>query len=209
MKAITATELTMRWDKENNFIGSALKSGDELFKCSSLDEFILVWKDGRFKKVHPEEKIFVDKDFLAIFKFDQEKDRESRDFTCIYEEGSYGFSYIKRFRFGGLIRNKEYRLAPEKPKSKILFFQEGCPETIYVKYKPAKNQKIHQQYFLPKEQVKRINSETGKSESQDVVIVRTAMTKGKQLTTKPIQKISSSKCSWWDDKEPPSKGILD
>lgn len=209
MKAITATELTMRWDKETNFIGSALKSGDELFKCSSLDEFILVWKDGRFKKVHPEEKIFVDKDFLAIFKFDQEKDRESRDFTCIYEEGSYGFSYIKRFRFGGLIRNKEYRLAPEKPKSKILFFQEGCPETIYVKYKPAKNQKIHQQYFLPKEQVKRINSETGKSESQDVVIVRTAMTKGKQLTTKPIQKISSSKCSWWDDKEPPSKGILD
>ena len=92
---------------------------------------------------------------------------------------------------------------------KILFFQEGCPETLYIKFKPAKNQKIHQQYFLPKEQVERINSETGKRESQDVVIIRTAMTKGKQLTTKPIQKISSSKCSWWDDKDLPSKGILD
>ena len=90
-------------------------------------------------------------------RYDQEKDRETRDFTCVYEEGSYGFSYIKRFRFGGLIRNKDYRLAPEKPKSKILFFQEGCPDTIYVKYKPAKGQRINQQYFLPKEQVKRVN----------------------------------------------------
>ena len=132
-----------------------------------------------------------------------------REFTVVYEEGSYGFSYIKRFRFGGLIRNKDYRLAPEKPKSKILFFQEGCPDTIYVKFKPAKNQKIHQQYFLPKEQVKRVNPETKKLENQDVVAIRAAGTKGKQLTTKPIARISSSKGSWWDDKEAPSKGILD
>ena len=209
VRAITASELTIRWDKENNFVGSGLRGGDELFKCSSLDELIFVWKDGRFKKTQPEDKIFVDKNLLAVIRYNQEKDRETRDFTCIYEEGGYGFSYIKRFRFGGLIRNKDYRLAPEKPKSKILFFQEGCPEKIYVKFKPAKNQKIHQQYFLPKEQVDRMNTETRKVEKQDVVAIRTAGTKGKQLTTKPIARVSSSKGSWWDDKEAPSKGILD
>ena len=209
VRAITASELTIRWDKENNFVGSGLRGGDELFKCSSLDELIFVWKDGRFKKTQPEEKIFVDKNLLAVIRYNQEKDRETRDFTCIYEEGGYGFSYIKRFRFGGLIRNKDYRLAPEKPKSKILFFQEGCPEKIYVKFKPAKNQKIHQQYFLPKEQVDRMNTETRQMEKQDVVAIRTAGTKGKQLTTKPIARVSSSKGSWWDDKEAPSKGILD
>lgn len=209
VRAITASELTIKWDKENNFVGSGLRNGDELFKCSSLDELIFVWKDGRFKKTQPEDKIFVDKNLLAVIRYNQEKDRESREFTVVYEEGSYGFSYIKRFRFGGLIRNKDYRLAPEKPKSKILFFQEGCPDTIYVKFKPAKNQKIHQQYFLPKEQVKRVNPETKKLEDQDVVAVRAAGTKGKQLTTKPIARISSSKGSWWDDKEAPSKGILD
>jgi hypothetical protein len=159
--------------------------------------------------VQPEDKIFVDKDLLAVIRYNQEKDRETRDFTCVYEEGGYGFSYIKRFRFGGLIRNKEYRLAPEKPKSKIIFFQAGCPDTIYVKFKPAKNQKIHQQYFLPREQVKRTNSETGKPEDQDVVLVRNAGAKGKQLTTKPIARIASSKGSWWDESEAPSKGILD
>ena len=209
VKAITASELTVRWDRENHYIGSGLRGGDELFKCSSLDELILVWKDGRFKKVQPEDKIFVDKDLLAVMRYDQEKDRDTRDFTCVYEEGSYGFSYIKRFRFGGLIRNKDYRLAPEKPKSKILFFQEGCPDTIYVKYKPAKGQRINQQYFLPKEQVQRISTETGKPEDQDVVVIRGAGAKGKQLTTKPIARISASKGSWWDAEESPSKGVLD
>lgn len=206
VKAITASELTIRWDRENNYVGSGLRGGDELFKCSSLDELIFVWRDGRFKKTQPEDKIFVDKDLLVVLRYDQEKDRETRDFTCVYEEGGYGFSYIKRFRFGGLIRNKEYRLAPEKPKSKIIFFQEGCPDTLYVKFKLAKNQKIHQQYFLPKEQVKRSGAEDG---AQEVVVIRSASAKGKQLTTKPISRISSSKGSWWDNSEPPSKGILD
>ena len=209
VKAITASELTIRWDREGNYVGSGLRTGDELFKCSSLDELVFVWKDGRFRKTLPEDKIFVDKDLLAVIRYDQEKDRETRDFTCVYEEGGYGFSYIKRFRFGGLIRNKEYRLAPEKPKSKILFFQEGCPDTLYVKYKPAKNQKIHQQHFLPKEQVKRVDQATGKLEDQDVVAIRGAGARGRQLTTKPIARISSSKGSWWSDSEPPSKGVLD
>lgn len=209
VRAITATELTVRWDKESGYIGSALKTGDELFKCSSLDELILVWKDGRFKKVQPEDKMFVDKDLMLVMRYNQEKDRDSREFTCVYEEGGYGFSYIKRFCFGGLIRNKEYRLAPQKPRSKILFFTEGCPDTIYVKYKPAKNQRINQQYFLPKEQVLRTNTSTGERENQDVVAVRSASSKGKQLTSKAIQRISSSKGAWWSETEPPSKGVLD
>ena len=207
VRAITASELTIRWDKENNYVGSGIRGGDELFKCSSLDELIFIWKDGRFKKMQPDDKIFVDKDLYQVLRYDQEKERDTRDFTCVYEEGKYGFSYIKRFTFGGLIRNKEYRLAP--PKSKVLFFTEGCPDTLYVKYKPAKGQKIHQQHFLPKEQVTRTNLATGKPEKQDVVLIRGAGTKGKQLSTKPIARIASAKAGWWDEKEPQSKGVLD
>ena len=209
VRAITATELTIKWDKENNYVGSGIRGGDELFKCSSLDELIFIWKDGRFKKMQPEDKTFVDRDLLTVLRYNQEKERDTRDFTLVYEEGGYGFSYIKRFTFGGLIRNKEYRLAPAKGRTKILFLQEGCPDTLYVKYKPAKGQKIHQQHFLPKEQVTRTNIETGKPEKQDVVPIRGAGTKGKQLSTKPIARISSAKGSWWDDSEPPSKGVLD
>ena len=207
VRAITASELTIRWDKENNYVGSGIRGGDELFKCSSLDELIFIWKDGRFRKMQPDDKIFVDKDLYKVLRYDQEKERDTRDFTCVYEENKYGFSYIKRFTFGGLIRNKDYSLAP--PKSKILYFEEGCPDTLYVKYKPAKGQKIHQQHFLPKEQVTRTNIATGKPEKQDVVLIRGAGTKGKQLSTKPIARIASAKAGWWDEKEPKSKGVLD
>ena len=78
-----------------------------------------------------------------------------------------------------------------------------------MKYKPAKGQKIHQQHFHPLELADRVNRDTGKTEKKPVVEIRSAGAKGKQLTTKPIARASFSKGSWWDDKEPPSKGVLD
>ena len=188
VRKLTASELSVKYDKENHYIGTDLRGADELFKCSSLDEILCIWKDGRFKKIQPPDKFFVDKDIMEIFLFQQEKDRD-REYTCVYEEPLYGFSYVKRFTFGGLIRNKEYRLAP--PKSKILYFTDGCPEQLYVKFKPAKGQKIHQQMFDPKE-----------------VTVRGSSARGIQMTTKPIARCSASKGSWWDESEAPSKGVL-
>ena len=200
VRAITASELTIRYDKENHFVGSGLRGGDELFKCSSLDKLVFVWKDGRYKMTPPSDKIFVDKDLLEVFLFNPEKDRE-RAFVCVYEEPLYGFSYIKRFTFGGMINNKEYRLAPEK--SKVLFFDEGCPENIYVKFKPAKNQKIHQMLFQPLELV-----DKGAGEKKPVVEVRGATARGIQLTTKAIARVSPTKGSWWNDGEASTKGVL-
>lgn len=200
VRAITASELTIRYDKENHFVGSGLKGGDELFKCSSLDKLVFVWKDGRYKMTPPSDKIFVDKDLLEVFLFNPEKDR-ARAFVCVYEEPLYGFAYIKRFTFGGMINNKEYRLAPEK--SKVLFFDEGCPEKLYVKFKPAKNQKIHQMLFQPLEPV-----DKGAGEKKPLVEIRGATARGIQLTTKPIARISATKGSWWDDGEAAAKGVL-
>lgn len=200
VRAITASELTIRYDKENHFVGSGLKGGDELFKCSSLDKLVFVWKDGRYKMTPPSDKIFVDKDLLEVFLFNPEKDR-ARAFVCVYEEPLYGFAYIKRFTFGGMINNKEYRLAPEK--SKVLFFDEGCPEKLYVKFKPAKNQKIHQMLFQPLEPV-----DKGAGEKKPLVEIRGATARGIQLTTKPIARVSPTKGSWWNDDEASTKGVL-
>ncbi len=188
VRKLTASELTVRIDRENHYIGTDVRGGDELFKCSSLDEILCLWKDGRFKKIQPPDKFFVDKDIMAIFLFQQEKDRD-KEFICVYEEPLYGFAYVKRFTFGGLIRNKEYRLAP--PKSKVLHFSQGCPERLYVKFKPAKGQKIHQQMFDPRE-----------------VAVRGSSARGIQMTTKPIARCSPTKGTWWDDSEAASKGVL-
>ena len=140
----------------------------------------------------------MDKDLLSVFLFNPEKDR-TRAFTAVYEEGVYGFAYVKRFTFGGMINNKEYRLAPEK--SKVLYFKDGLPERMYVKFKPAKSQRIHQQIFelgAPP---------TGEVEGEGLA-VRGASSRGRQMTSKAIARLATEKPTWWDDSEEVSKGVL-
>ena len=184
VRELTASELTIKIDKENGYIGTDIRGGEELFKCSSLDKIIIVWKDGRFKMMPPPDKFFVDKNYLYCQLYDRDK-----EFTAVYTEPLYGFTYIKRFAFGGLIQNKDYRLAPEK--SGMLLFEEGTPEAVFVKYKPAKSQRIHQQEFTPAD-----------------VLVKGVSAKGIQMTSKDISRITTKKPSWWNDDEKPPKGIL-
>jgi len=184
VRALTASELTLKIDRENGYIGTDIRGGEELFKCSSLDKIIVVWEDGRYKMMPPPDKFFVDKNHIYCQIFDRDK-----EFTAVYTEPHYGFTYVKRFAFGGAIQNKEYRLAPEK--SDVLLFEEGVPESVYVKYKPAKAQRIHQQLFSPGE-----------------VLVKGVAAKGIQMTSKDIAKIATKKPGWWDDSESTPKGVL-
>ena len=184
VRALTATELTLKIDAENGYIGTDIRGGEELFKCSSLDKVLVVWEDGRYKMMPPPDKFFIDKSYQYCKIFDRDK-----EFTAVYTEPHYGFTYIKRFAFGGAIQNKEYRLAPEK--SKLLLFEEGTPETVFLKYKPAKAQRIHQQIFSPSE-----------------VLVKGVSAKGIQMTSKDVAKIATKKPGWWDDSEATPKGVL-
>ena len=183
-RSLTSTELTIRHNREDGFVGFDLKKGEELFKCSSLDRLVMVWSDGRYKVMPPPDRFFVDKGLIYCAKYDRE-----REYTLLYREAAYGFTYIKRFAFGGAIFNKEYRLLP--PRSKVTFLTEGCPETLYVKYKPMPKQRINQQQFTPRE-----------------ATLRGPSAKGVQVTSKEILKIDSSKPRWWDDSENSPKGTL-
>jgi topoisomerase-4 subunit A len=185
VRKLTASELSLQIDKENGYIGTDIKGGEELLKCSSLDKIIVVWADGSYKMMPPPDKFFVDKNWIYCQIFNKEK-----EFTAVYREPDYGFAYIKRFAFGGAIQNKDYRLAPLN--SKILLFQEDAPEYIFLKYKAAKRQQIHQQVFAPIEEVR----------------LKGVSAKGIQMTTKTIAKIVTKKPQWWDDDARGSKGIL-
>jgi len=197
VRKLTSSELTIRFDKENHYVGTDVKGGDELFKCSSLDRVLFVWKDGRYKMLPPPDKFYVDKDILRVLVWNQEKDRD-KPFTLIYEEPIYGCVYVKRFTFGGMIQNKDYRLAPEK--SKVHFFEDGTPQQIWVKFKPAKNQRIHQQLFDL--------GDPDQSAEKPGLAVRGASSRGNQMTSKSIARLSASKPSWWDDGEETAKGVL-
>ncbi len=182
-RALTSSEYKIKLT-EDFFLGYDLKQGDEIYPCSSLDRLVIVWQDGRYKMVPPPDKLFVDKDYHTSFVYDREK-----VYTCVYVEPVYGFTYIKRFTFGGFIMNKEYAMIPEK--STILLFVEGTPEALYVKYKPRKNQRINQQLFKPEE-----------------VRISSPSAKGLQMTPKMIQKISLEKPRGWVDTDSAAKGAF-
>ncbi len=184
LRTLTASELSVRHNQDDGYLGYEIKGGDEIFKCSSLDRLLLIWNDGRYKVMPPPDKLFVDKDLIYCAKYDRD-----REYTLVYTESQHGFTYIKRFTIGGAIFNKEYRLAPEK--STVRHLQEGTPETIYVKYKPVKHQRVNQQAFAPGD-----------------VALRSASTRGIQMTSKDISKVDSSKPRWWDDNEKSPKGLF-
>jgi len=197
VRKLTSSELTIRFDKDNHYVGTDVKGGEELFKCSSLDRVLFVWKDGRYKMIPPPDKFYVDKDILRVLVWNGEKDRD-KPFTLIYEEPIYGCVYVKRFTFGGMIQNKEYRLAPEK--SKVHFFEDGTPAQIWVKFKPAKNQRIHQQLFDL--------GDPDPNAKNPGLAIRGASSRGNQMTSKAIARLATSKPSWWDDGEETAKGVL-
>jgi topoisomerase-4 subunit A len=107
--------------------------------------------------------------------------------TCVYVHQRATF--IKRFTFGGTIMNRDYQIAPEG--SKIIYWQEGCPEELYLRYRPAKGQRIHQQFFKLKD-----------------LAVKGSKAKGNRLTTKSVQYIDAKPGRWWRDDEEGPQGVL-
>jgi len=182
VRELTASELSITHDPETQFVGSAVRNGEQILKCSSLDKLLFVWEDGRYQMMPPPEKLFVDGNFLSCSIFDRD-----REMTCVYTHQKT--TYIKRFKWGGTIMNRDYQLAPDK--SKILLLLEGCPEEIYVRYRPAKNQRIHQQMFKP-----------------EGLLVKGAKAKGNRLTTKSVQYIDTKPGRWWRTDEDTPQGVL-
>jgi len=183
VRELTSRELKIGYDAERGFVGHGV-GGDPLFECSSYDKLVFFSKDGRYRVIPPPERHFVDGGMAFCGK--AERDQE---YTMVYADKESGFSYLKRFSLGGFILDKEYRATPEG--SEILLIQAGVPESIYVKYKPAKAQRIHQQVFQPAD-----------------IPVKGAKARGNQMTAKRIANLATSKPRWWNDDEETLKGHL-
>ena len=189
VRAVTATKLDICYDPETGFLGPSMRGFEPMFTCSSADKLLLVWGDGRYKVIPAPEKdkVFVDKDLLLATVFDRDK-----LYTCVYTEKEVPFSCIKRFAFGGVIQNRDYSLLPEPGTIRLL--EEGTPPTIWIKFRPAKGQRILQKKFDP---------------SQEVA-VKGVHARGKQITTKPISAIAGGDKPprFWDDSLATEKGGL-
>lgn len=139
-QVIIANE-TFYLDAKEGFAGTGLKKeGEPLCKCSPLDDIIWFTKEGTMTVAKMAPKIHVGKnlEYINLFKKDEEA-----VYTLIYRDGKNGPVLAKRFRIGGITRDKTYSLAKGSPGTKVLFFArheseaESDAQNLLVHLKPA------------------------------------------------------------------------
>lgn len=178
-KEVAFKAFKVAYDREAGYVGYKVSGQEFNLECTKFDKIILVHKDGHYQVTELPEKLFVGPDLFYCGL--PERDRV---FTCAYTDRKA--TYLKRFKFGGTILNKTYHCIP--PKARVLFFEPDTPKELYIKYKPAPYQKIHQQTCEPKE-----------------VEIKGPKTRGRQISTKDISSINSTPPRSWDPKGAISK----
>ncbi|MDD6280931.1 MAG: DNA gyrase/topoisomerase IV subunit A [Bacteroidales bacterium] len=124
-------------NRDEGFIGMALKKDEFLFNCSVLDEVIIFYNDGRYKVVRVADKLFIGKNVRHIGLFDRRDERMI--YNVIYQDGRGGTYYMKRFKVTGVTRDKEYNLTRGTAGSRIAWFTanpNGEAEVVKVTLKP-------------------------------------------------------------------------
>lgn len=112
---------TLYLDEKEGFAGYGLKKeGEPIGKCSTMDEVLFITREGSMTVTKVTPKFHVGKNpcYVNLFKRD-----EQAVYSIIYREGKAGKVYAKRFRVGGITRDKEYPLTSEAPGSRILYFK--------------------------------------------------------------------------------------
>lgn len=106
------------FDKAGGFIGTGLKDNEFLFTCSDIDDILIIYKDGKYKLVKVQDKLYVGKKILHIGLF--KKGDKRTIYNVIYRNGGKdAYSYKKRFFITGLTREKEYDITKGAPGSRV------------------------------------------------------------------------------------------
>ncbi|OGV49577.1 MAG: hypothetical protein A2X49_06335 [Lentisphaerae bacterium GWF2_52_8] len=104
--AVALNNIKVGWDRKNCYIGTAVKSDDQV-TCNEYDHLLCVARKGDYRIINIPEKLFVDR-LYEFRKYD--KDTE---FGVLYSENKSGKLYGKRCLIDKFITDKEYRICPE------------------------------------------------------------------------------------------------
>ena len=125
-------------NREEGFIGTALKKDELVCNCSSLDDIIIFYRDGRYKIVKVQEKLSVGKGVIHVNVYKRGDERTI--YNVIYQNGKGGAYYMKRFAATGMTRDKDYQLTNNLlPGSRITWLTSnpnGEAEVVKVTLKP-------------------------------------------------------------------------
>lgn len=130
-------------DRDGGFIGTALKDSEQLFTCSDIDDIIVFSRDGKYKVVKVQDKLYVGPDVIHVGLF--KKGDKRTVYNVIYRNGKTGPYYKKRFNALGLTRDKNYDLTKGAPGSRVEYFSanpNGEAEIVKVTLRQRKGTRI-------------------------------------------------------------------
>ncbi len=151
-----------------------LKKDEFLSNCSSLDDVIIFFRDGRYIVTPVSDKKFVGKNILYANVF--KKNDKRTIYNVVYRDGKEGTHYIKRFAVTSIIRDREYDVTQGTPDSRIMYFTanpNGEAEVIKVTLKP--NPRVRRIIF---------------EEDFSAVGIKGRQARGNILTKLPVHKIA-------------------
>ncbi len=123
-------------NREEGFIGTAMRKDEFVCDCSDIDDIIIFKKDGSMQVVKIGSKIFVGKGIIYCSVFKKKDDRTI--YNMIYYDGKSGNTMMKRFPVSSITRGKDYGLTKSDKESKVLYFTanlNGEAETVTIHLK--------------------------------------------------------------------------
>lgn len=129
-------------NRQEGFIGTALKKDEFVCNISDIDDIIVFFKDARYIITKVAEKAFVGKDIIHVARF--VKNDKRTVYNTIHREGKHGHYFIKRFSVTSFMRDRDYPVGYGGEGSKFVYFSanpNGEAETVRVVLKPKPSQR--------------------------------------------------------------------
>ena len=124
-------------DRPTGFIGTGLKKAEFVENCSDIDDVIIFYRDGKYKVIKIQDKVFVGKNILHVQVF--KKNDHRTIYNVVYRDGQKGPYFIKRFNVTSCTRDREYDLTQSTAGSRVMYFTanpNGEAEVIKVTLDP-------------------------------------------------------------------------
>ncbi|HPF92030.1 MAG TPA: DNA gyrase/topoisomerase IV subunit A, partial [Flavobacteriales bacterium] len=127
-------------DREEGFMGWSLRNNELVTECSEIDDIIVFRRSGTMMVTKVADKKFIGKGVIHVDVF--KKNDERTIYHMIYQDGTKGPFYMKRFAVTGVTRDKEYDLTSGAAGSSVEYFTanpDGAAEVVQVTLRPRPN----------------------------------------------------------------------
>lgn len=127
-------------DRQEGFAGTSLRNFEFVGECSDLDDIIVFRLNGTMMITKVADKKFIGKGILHIGVW--KKGDERTIYHMIYQDGTKGPYFMKRFAVTGITRDKEYDLTNGTVGSSVEYFTanpDGAAEVVQVHLRPRPN----------------------------------------------------------------------